>query len=392
MIELEFSIMGREDPPERLQSILAEFEARTSIHVYLTQLDWEKGRNDLIRTGLYHHGVDVSEVGSTWLSDLIGMNALLPVTEQQVALLGGADAFVPAIWQGGLMAKDARVWSVPWTAEPKLMYYNRDLLHQAGVDEDSAFDDYAHIEHTLHALADSGVPKPATLMTQERYELLHNVISFIWAEGGALITADGRRTLFESPQAMQGMVKYFSLLRCMQPGESLEEGAADFQAGRAALIITGTYLLGIGGSAPEGLEGRLGMRPLPSAGFLGFSSLVIWNHTRKPQEAFELVKFLNSAEMQLRYDLWVSQLPTRLDALASPEVTGHPYYSVAAYAIRQGRAFPCVPLSGLVEDRLSLALMAIAREVHEKRSMGIEEIVAAHILPLARRLNITLNP
>lgn len=392
MREIELSIMYRDEPLERFYAMLAEFESKTSIHVNLQTLDWESGRSELINMALYHHGPDVSEIGSTWISDLIGMNALLPLSDRQVGALGGAAAFVPALWEGGKLLGDERAWCVPWTAEPALLYYRRDLLQQAGIAESRAFADIAQMRKTLRALQDAGVEQPAALLPSSRYDLLHNVCSFIWAAGGELVSPEGKRVLFDHPQAMQGMVDYFDLARSLPPGTPIEEGdMTRFQTGLAAFTITGSWLLDPGGADPQALAGKLGLALLPAAGFLGFSSLVTWNHTRRPDEAFELMRFLTSPDIQMRYDLPVSQLPTRLELLSQPQISEHANFSTAARAILAGRAFPCMPLSGLVEDRFSAGLAAVAREMLDNRTATVEEIVTARVIPLARRLNMTLS-
>ncbi len=394
MREIEFSIMMRNAQGlERLQALLAEFEQQYAIHVNLQTMDWENGRSELVAIGLYHHGPDVSEIGSTWVSDLGSMNAMLPLTPRQIEALGGAQAFIPALWRAGVLFDDEHIYTVPWMAEPNLLFYRRDMLAQAGLTEAGAFDSLESLERTVQALQAGGHPKPIVLLQpSSHYLLLHNVSGFIWAAGGDLISPDGKRVHFDRPEAIEGMVTCFNLLRSLPAGASVEDADIEhFAGGRAAVTLAGSWIFGPNASEPPNLAGRLGLAVPPVPVFLGLSNLMIWNHSRRPDEAFELVRFLTSAEVQLRHCLPGSMLPTRAALLDSPEINGHPAFSVMARALLTGRHFNCVPLFGLVEERLSRELMIIAAEVLEKPHIAVDQIIAAHIIPLARRLNLTLG-
>src|SRR5690348_9355486 len=100
--ELELSLMT--ESAAGIQPLLDQFEAEHGIHVRPRLLSWDAGWNNLFQSALQGTGSDVSEIGSTWLGDLVGMNALQPFSEDAIAELGGADAFMPSAWRGGHMA------------------------------------------------------------------------------------------------------------------------------------------------------------------------------------------------------------------------------------------------------------------------------------------------
>jgi len=79
MEELGLSLMfHNKQSLKTIESLLQEFESQARIHVNLTVLDWATGHSQLVREALYNRGPDVSEIGSTWTSDLVAMNALRP--------------------------------------------------------------------------------------------------------------------------------------------------------------------------------------------------------------------------------------------------------------------------------------------------------------------------
>jgi len=73
--EIEFSIMDSSNLPA-IETLLAQFEAETHIHVNVRTLEWDTAWSDLVKVAIYGDGPDVSEIGSTWLGDLVAMNAV----------------------------------------------------------------------------------------------------------------------------------------------------------------------------------------------------------------------------------------------------------------------------------------------------------------------------
>src|SRR5262245_30622213 len=100
MLELELSVMSRgPETASRLQKVLAPFQTRHRAHIHLKVLTWEAGWAELVKTALYGHGPDISEIVSTWVGNLVGMNALRPFAPAETASLGGESAFLRSAWQ-----------------------------------------------------------------------------------------------------------------------------------------------------------------------------------------------------------------------------------------------------------------------------------------------------
>src|SRR5512135_2606929 len=154
MTELELSIMAEgEYGEECLRPLLDEFEAKHRIHVQLRVLSYETAWQQLVKYALYGQGPDVSQVGSSWISNLVGRNVLRPFSSQELASGGMPSIFLPAIWQSN---RSLPVWAVPWMADVRLIYYRRDWLDQAGVDAAVAFDSPQSLAQTLARLRAHG--------------------------------------------------------------------------------------------------------------------------------------------------------------------------------------------------------------------------------------------
>ena len=67
------------------------------------------------------------------------MNAMRPFSNEELAMLGGQAAYLPTMWESGKVAGENRVLAFPWLAYTRVLYFRRDLLRKAGIDEQTAF-------------------------------------------------------------------------------------------------------------------------------------------------------------------------------------------------------------------------------------------------------------
>ena len=75
MEEITFSVFEHgAGSVENLPALLQQFEQQFGVRVHLDVISsWEKGWSRLVEMALYHEGPDVSEIGDTWVGDLVRM-------------------------------------------------------------------------------------------------------------------------------------------------------------------------------------------------------------------------------------------------------------------------------------------------------------------------------
>lgn len=396
MPEIELTVMiHTPQTVEVLTGLLKEFTAQSGIHVNLNTLRWEAAHGELNRTALYHHGPDVSEIGSTWVNDLIAMNALRPFTSNEINQIGRPEEFVASSWKTGQLRGDPTQWAIPWLAESYLIHYRSDLLEKAGVDPATAFSSHEQIAKTVRRLQESGVEVPIELpVGLDRFGSLHVLASWIWTAGGDFCDEEGNRVAFTQPQALAAIRAYFALLRDLPPEvrrKIRERERGLFERGKSAISFGTLMFYSNFANAPQETKEHWQMIPLPGEHFIGGSNLVVWKHTRNERAAIELVRFLTSPAVQVRVAPALAAMPPRLAALDLPVIANDPVYSVFAQSIRSGRTYASAPLWGLVEDRLVIALTQIGQAVLAEDAGDLDQIIHQYIDPLARKLNITLS-
>ena len=389
--ELEFSVMA--ESSANIQPLLDQFEAEHRIRVRLRLLTWDIAWSDLVKVALYGDGPDVSEIGSTWLGDLVAMNALRPFAEPELAALGKPGDFLPSAWNGGRVVNQAQMWAVPWFTGARLLFHRRHLLERAGVDDRTAFATAGQFDETLSRLQASGAKVPWTVPTGYTHTTLLNVASWVWGAGGDFVTPDGKRTLFAQPPARAGLRAYFALGRFLAPSvrhlNGLEPDEQFLSDQETAVTITGPWLFAA--VRERGLADQVGVALPPGPSFVGGSYLVLWKHTRQTEAAFQLIRFLTRTPAQVTYPQRLGLLPARLDALEAPPFSTDPLWQLAIAGSRTGRSVPITRSWGLMEDRLTRELNALWVDVLADPALDLEAAIGKRLEPLAMRLDLVLG-
>ncbi len=390
--DIEISLISTLSYPGTTERMLQEFESQSGVRVQLHKHTWGSAWAELVHYSIYKTAPDISEVGSTWIGDLIGMNCLRPFTQAEALSLGGSQAFYPSAWNSGIGA-DGQLWSIPWQIDSRLLYYRKDLLEKAGLDPASAFLTHEALVSTLQSLTQAGIEIPFAIPTHKTRMSLHNVASWVWGAGGQFVSDNGKRALFNTPEALLGFCQYFELGHYLSPHASeLDDTESDalYSTGRSAVTLSGPWLLTNPGIDPQVIASS-GVTFPPGIPFIGGSSLVVWQSTPYAREALALIRFLTSQHVQSSYLSTVGMLPARVEALTSLSNPSNPAASFISKGFKVGRAFPLFPLWGLVEERLSTALGMVWQHFLADPKVNLAELIERDLGLLAHRLDLALN-
>jgi len=395
-MQTEISINQITDLDE-MRLIIGDFERRHNAKLDLQVFDWSVAWAELMKISLYGHGPIVSEVGSTWMSSLAGQNSLRPFKPNEVAAMGGKENFLQESWQSCLDLEEEKVLAIPWTVNTYLVYYRRDLLAKAGIEESTAFSTFENMARTLESLRRVSPNMIIAIPNSgNSVGVLHNSSSFVWEMGGDFIIPDGKGVCFSDPNTLAGLREYFGLYRFLTPASRnlYDDGCSNaFLEGRTAITIRSLDLLSQTKAAhvPKEVSQNTSIAVLPGVPFIGGSNLVIWKHVPPSQEtlAVDLVRYLTSAENMMTQFLKAKYTPANLEALNQVEMD--PTYLPLIQSLREGRALKRVPLWGLIEDKLVKALNQIWQKIFASSDPNIDQIIKETLLPLEDRLNITLS-
>jgi ABC-type glycerol-3-phosphate transport system substrate-binding protein len=282
---------------------------------------------------------------------------------------------------------------VPWLGDATLLYYWEKPLKKAGINDfEAAFATDEALAETLEKLQRSGVDYPLTINIKSDSTILHEAAHWVWNTGGAFISADDRRVAFNQPPAMQGFRNYFKLRRFISP-ELLSTARTEdlFNTEKAAIYFAGPWLGSSLHKNPDWGKDIPGVIALPGATFKGGSSLVIWQYTFHPKEAFELVRFLATQPVHAPTSRHNYQATSRRAALHIPLMENDVFHLAYLQAIQRGRSFPTMRLWGAVEDKLRVGLGSIWADLFANPDQDLDTCIHKHLDPLAARFNMTLG-
>jgi multiple sugar transport system substrate-binding protein len=393
MEEIRFSVFGHgTGSVADLPKVLQKFEQQQGVRVRLEVIpSWGVGWSRLVEMALYHDGPDVSEVGDTWVSDLVRMEALHLFTGEEVEEITRGERYFDVVWRSLRNERGVpTTYSIPLASDVRVAFYRCDLLEKAGVKTAIAFKDFVQFENALSCLKEQGVPIPLALPTKRSHVILHYLASWVWGAGGDFLSADGTRLTFDQPRAMEGCKAFFRLARFLGPGAGgLEEDEAGalFETGKAAILPSGFWVLS--DNLADEVRANLGAAPMLGIPFVGGHHTVIWNHSRNVPAAIKLIQFLHTEEAS-RWLYPASGLPISEKGWANPPFDSE-LFQVFKVSIQKGRALPSVPLWGLVEKRLTDVLADIWTEVLKAPETRLDTIVETQLTNLARRLQLSLG-
>jgi multiple sugar transport system substrate-binding protein len=394
MEEITFSVFNHGvAASEKLQTLLKQFEKQSGISVRLEIVQtWILGWSKLVENALYRSGPDISEAGNTWIGDLARMDSLHPFKQEEVLEITKDARVFENLWRSWIRDESGQrmIYSIPWTGDTRAVFYRRDLLEKAGIQEESAFTEFSQFEKTVSLLKKFGISIPLALTSRRSSLTIHFIASWIWGAGGDFLGPDGKTLTFDLPRAMDGCKAYFRLGRFFgSDGRNLDEEESNlvFRSGKAAVSLNGYWMLNAQEMAPEVSE-NIGVASMPGVPFVGGQDLVVWKHSRHKAAAIKLIHFLHGDEAGR--SLFPSYgLPVSESAWENPPFDTD-FFPIFKTAIQKGRGFQG-QLWGMVEKRLTDEYADIWTEVLNSPEVQLDTIVETRLKNLARRLELSME-
>jgi ABC-type glycerol-3-phosphate transport system substrate-binding protein len=156
-----------------MQESLTEFTRKRLRAVEVLGSSWDAIWQELVKIALYKAGADMAGIGTTWIGSFVDMNALRPFSRIEVSRLGGEAAYFASAWQPAQLLANPQIWSIPYVLDTRVIFYWRDLLERAGVDEVEAFNTIENVNQTCRRLQASGVATPWATVIGRRSPLYY---------------------------------------------------------------------------------------------------------------------------------------------------------------------------------------------------------------------------
>jgi multiple sugar transport system substrate-binding protein len=352
-------------PKEDLEKMVAPFTAKTGVKVDVQEVGWDVQFDRIRNAAVAGEGPDITQAGTTQVPFFAALGGFDDLSSR-VKDIGGSSAYAPGIWNTTKVEGQDGVWAVPWFTEARTIYYRKDVLEKAGVDLATAFTDLAAFKTTLQSIKDK-VPgiQPFGAPGKKAFDLVHNVMPFVWDNGGAELSSDAKSSTINSAQAQTGVEFMTGLIRdglfdksqLERDGTQVEN---QFKGGKLAVWIGGPWVLGSVARADDDTwdataRKNVGVAPMPTGPdgkantFVGGSDLMMLKSSKHPDEAWALMKFLSEDQTQKDYAGLLGMFPSRLEAqqqVGESDANHEAFYK----AIQTGRTYAPIPQWGQIEN------------------------------------------
>ena len=282
-----------------LQEIVAEFEAQNpDIKVNLTDLTWANGHEKIVIAFASGSAPDIVELGSDWIAQFADKGHLADLSVDIARDSAGTRGWSLATYNG-------KVYATPWFLGTRVMFWNKDL---AALPEDTAefFPvTWADVHNRAFQISKR---KNGTFgwgsNAPETHRLYKKFMPYFWSAGAQIFSDDGKYCVMASTHAVEALTEYkFLHDSCAFVGKQRDIEDA-FLDGKIGFIMSGDWLLKRIELEKRDLNFGTGLIPgpkFPGRSFLGGEYLAVGSSSKHKDEALKFMKFLTSAENQVKF-------------------------------------------------------------------------------------------
>jgi multiple sugar transport system substrate-binding protein len=240
--------------------------------------------------------------------------------------------FIPVTWEP--LMRNGKTYGIPQDINMLGLFYNKEIFDRAGLKYPDATWTWKDLKEAADKLTeDTDKDGHPDIVGLDMGWSAATFLPFAFQAGGDVWSEDGERAVVDSPEFVEALAFYKSLMKTYSLAKSSSQRGGlgpdkFFEAGKVAMFVDGSWRTpSLKKNAPNL---KFGVAPLPCGKFASsISSSCFWgisSQTRHPDEAWKLAKFLSSTESLTKYwqYLWVAP-PARWSALRSAEfrnVTG----------------------------------------------------------------------
>lgn len=328
---------------DAIDTLIEQFEeANPNINVEQQTFPYDAFQQQVAAAVPAGEGPDVVNLFYGWLPAWADAGYLIPLPEEQFDIAMIEEAFIPTVQAARYQGE---YWGLPTAVRNLALFYNQDLLEEAGITEPpTTWDEFI------------AAAKQLTVGENGRYEQIgygiapdgqdHNLVREVLMRqfGGVPYSEDNRQVTYNSAEGKEAFDFYTGWVTDEQIGvpDFVPGGASGsaagyrtgFLAGRIAMIIDGSFAIDTF-SEEAGFNWGVAELPVLEEGGTQANFSSFWMHGLTPlaeespetlEAASEFLKFITTEEAM---QLWlenVGELPARASLVEDAELADDPIY------------------------------------------------------------------
>lgn len=274
-----------------------------------------------------------------------------------------------------------KMYSLPFTAEGSVLFWNKDLFKRAGLDPEKAPQTMGEILSAAKKITALGGDTKGYYFSGACAGCnIFTFAPFIWAQGGDVLKKDGSPN-FQSKEATVALKFYRDLWTAGTVPESAKNDngasfAAPFLTGKVGMVGAGAFF--IPGLIKNHPDLKFGVAPLPgakvgqSSSFAGGDNIAVLKGTKYPKEARKFLAWATDKGQTFLAKQPV--LPTRLDVAQKTYVPLDPVnYQVMYDALLVGKTPWTTSYNSLIQDGQGPWLRMFTRAIFDGDITGAQK-------------------
>lgn len=344
--ELMVWAMGSEG--KLIREMADDFEkANPEISVVTQSIPWNGAHEKLITSVIGNMPPDVSQLGTTWMSEFYSMQAL----ERLDGYEPSAGARPGPFFEGamGTVKFPDGIYGMPWYVDTRVIYYRKDILKKVGYDEFPATWEAAfELLKKIDAMKKSCNAPGYAISLSPAGGL--DFLAFLYSSGAEVMSGDLKMSAIiskESVAAFEFYKKIFDAgLAPMETGKDVDIYNA-FETGVYPIFMSGPWMISEIERTKPYLNGKWTTAKFPafktSTSFIGGSNLVVFKGSKHKKEAYKFVEFMGRAENQTKWYKISKDLPANEESWNDESLRSNGLLKAFHDQLRNVRAAPCIP-------------------------------------------------
>jgi multiple sugar transport system substrate-binding protein len=263
---------------------------------------------------------------------------------------------------------EGKLYRVPVRSDVGVLYYRKDLLDEEGIAPPQTFEQLQKISSSLKQ---QGKVKWGYLWQGRQYEgLIAMFVEILQGFGGFWVNSDTLEVGLDRPETLQAIAfLQDSIAQGISPPGSTtymeEDTRRIFQNGDAAFLRSWPYVWPLANADDSSVKNKIGVKPMvgiaqkTGSGCLGGWGLGIARSSKHPEEAWEIIRYITSKEVQKKFILSAGFIPSRISLFTDPEIMEkYPHYPKLLEISKTATSRPIIPQYAQISDILQRYLSA----------------------------------
>lgn len=284
---------------------------------------------------------DIVAIDLVYFPELNRSEQLVDLTEK-IGKMDYVSQFSPTL--KGIGTYNGKFYAVPFAAESALLFYNKKLFREAGLDPNHPPETLAELREYSEKIRQLGneyygLSIPGT----SSGGLAFTFMPYLWANGGSVISSDGKKSVVNSENNKRTLTFFHNMYKdgLMSPMSRLDASLNDyFASGKIAMVGSGAFTFKVFKEQYPNLE--YGVTYFPGekkgdwASFTGGDAFALPVGSKHQDEAIDFINWTLSKNTQVELLAKNGFVPTRMDASDNPYSQQDPKYLLANKALAKG--------------------------------------------------------